>query len=202
MGLIILKNKTILMLIGVIIIIIGVFFSLRFQPEMNNNSDLINSGEDTSAPEDQFTDVELVLYNSDASISWLLKSDKISNYNQEKLLSLLSVKITAFRNEIEESTILYYLTGDDLKYDLESGIINLTGPIDIIKDEIVFRTGHLQWQDRKDTLSGSGGIIIQAPDFLIKGENMEADLGLNNIIIDAQGQERAYFTWERGSDLD
>lgn len=187
---------------GVIIIIIGISFSLRFKPDINNNFDIINSGEDITAPEDQFKDVEIIFYNSDASISWYLESDIISNYNQEKSLNLSSVRITAFQNEIEEGPILYYLTGDDLVYDIESGLINLFGPIEIIKDEIIFKTGNLKWQDRKDILSGSGGIIIESPDFLIKGENMEADLGFKNITINASEQERAFFTWEKGSGSD
>lgn len=203
------KNKAIFLLIGVIIIIIGVYFSLRYQPELNPGSDSIESGENNIIPEDQFKDVQLFFYNSDGSIVWHLESELLNNYNQNRVLDLSPVQIAAvessdsrFNGEnYSAEQVLYYLTASDSSYNIDSGIIGLAGPIEINKDEITFRAVNLTWQEGKDRISATGGVSIESPDFHIKGENLEGDIALDNVSISGK-EEQAFFTWKKGSDSD
>lgn len=193
------KNRTFYFLAGIIIIIIGIFFSLHYQPDLIPDNEIIDLEEKNLLPEDQLKNVQLVFYNSDASVSWHLDSELINNYTQSQILELFPVNIAAVN---EEGQLLYNMDASDTLYNLNSGIIELTGPIKIKKDQIIFQTAKINWQDGKDILSATGGIFIESPAFLIKGESLESDLTLNNVVITGKEGEQAYFTWKDGSDQD
>ena len=203
-------KKLIILLAGVIIIIIGVYLSLNLQPEFDNNVNQDSQG-DLVIPENQFKEVQLVFYNSDGSISWHLESSIINNYTGRKILELSPVEIDAVKTllNIDEdnrgdssssSQLIYQLEGRDSIYDINTGEIEINGPIKMTKDDIIFSTAKLKWQDGRDFLLGTGGVRIESPYFSIMGEELEADLALNNIVVNGKAEKQAFFTWEKGSD--
>jgi hypothetical protein len=191
-----LKNRRILILLGLIIIIVGIYMSLHYQPEriQNKPGEL---EEDNLLPGDQFKNVQLVFFNSDASISWHLDSESINNFARQRVLELFPVNITALTAEEE---ILYKLYANNSLYELDSGLMEISGPIEIIKDQLNFQAARISWQDGGDLLLATGGIYIHSPDFIIEGDSLETDLSLNRITIMGGEGKQAYFTWKDGSD--
>lgn len=192
------KNKTILILTGIIIIITGIFFSLHYQPESLQDNP-VNPAEENLEPGDQFKNVQLVFFNSDGSISWHLDSESINNLTRQRVLELFPVNITAIT---EEEEVLYNLHAHNSYYNLDSGLIQIAGPIEIIKDQLSFQAANISWQDGGDFLLATGGIYIHSPDFIIEGESLESDLSLNRVTIKGSTEKQAYFTWKDGSDQD
>jgi len=193
-----LKNKTILILTGIIIIITGIFFSLHYQPESLQDNP-VNPAEENLEPGDQFKNVQLVFFNSDGSISWHLDSESINNLTRQRVLELFPVNITAIT---EGEEVLYNLHAHNSYYNLDSGLIQIAGPIEIIKDQLSFQAANISWQDGGDFLLATGGIYIHSPDFIIEGESLESDLSLNRVTIKGSTEKQAYFTWKDGSDQD
>ncbi|MFI5359584.1 MAG: LPS export ABC transporter periplasmic protein LptC [Halanaerobiales bacterium] len=192
------KNKTILILTGIIIIITGIFFSLHYQPESLQDNP-VNPAEENLEPGDQFKNVQLVFFNSDGSISWHLDSESINNLTRQRVLELFPVNITAIT---EGEEVLYNLHAHNSYYNLDSGLIQIAGPIEIIKDQLSFQAANISWQDGGDFLLATGGIYIHSPDFIIEGESLESDLSLNRVTIKGSTEKQAYFTWKDGSDQD
>lgn len=192
------KNKTILILTGIIIIITGIFFSLHYQPESLQDNP-VNPAEENLEPGDQFKNVQLVFFNSDGSISWHLDSESINNLTRQRVLELYPVNITAIT---EGEEVLYNLHAHNSYYNLDSGLIQIAGPIEIIKDQLSFQAANISWQDGGDFLLATGGIYIHSPDFIIEGESLESDLSLNRVTIKGSTEKQAYFTWKDGSDQD
>ncbi len=190
------KNRRILILLGLIIIIVGIYMSLHYQPEriQNKPGEL---EEDNLLPGDQFKNVQLVFFNSDASISWHLDSESINNFARQRVLELFPVNITALTAEEE---ILYKLYANNSLYELDSGLMEISGPIEIIKDQLNFQAARISWQDGGDLLLATGGIYIHSHDFIIEGDSLETDLSLNRITIMGGERKQAYFTWKDGSD--
>ena len=112
------KNKTILILTGIIIIITGIFFSLHYQPESLQDNP-VNPAEENLEPGDQFKNVQLVFFNSDGSISWHLDSESINNLTRQRVLELFPVNITAIT---EGEEVLYNLHAHNSYYNLDSGL--------------------------------------------------------------------------------
>lgn len=192
------KNKTILILTGIIIIITGIFFSLHYQPESLQDNP-VNPAEENLEPGDQFKNVQLVFFNSDGSISWHLDSESINNLTRQRVLELFPVNITAIT---EGEEVLYNLHAHNSYYNLDSGLIQIAGPIEIIKDQLSFQAANISWQDGGDFLLATGGIYIHSPDFIIEGESLESDLSLNRVTIKGSTEKQAYFIWKDGSDQD
>lgn len=190
------NKKAILILTGIIIIFVGIFISLRYQPELIQNGPG-ELEEENLLPGDQFKNVQLVFFNSDGSISWHLDSESINNFTRHRVLELFPVNITAITGQEE---ILYNLYARNSLYDLDSGLMEISGPIEIIKDQLSFQAARISWQDGKDFLLATGGIYIDSPDFIIEGESLETDLTLNRVIIKGTEERQAYLTWEDGSD--
>lgn len=135
------KNKTILILTGIIIIITGIFFSLHYQPESLQDNP-VNPAEENLEPGDQFKNVQLVFFNSDGSISWHLDSESINNLTRQRVLELFPVNITAIT---EGEEVLYNLHAHNSYYNLDSGLIQIAGPIEIIKDQLSFQAANISW---------------------------------------------------------
>lgn len=192
------KNKTILILTGIIIIITGIFFSLHYQPESLQDNP-VNPAEENLEPGDQFKNVQLVFFNRDGSVSWHLDSESINNLTRQRVLELFPVNITAIT---EGEEVLYNLHAHNSYYNLDSGLIQIAGPIEIIKDQLSFQAANISWQDGGDFLLATGGIYIHSPDFIIEGESLESDLSLNRVTIKGSTEKQAYFTWKDGSDQD
>ena len=192
------KNKTILILTGIIVIITGIYLSLRYQPgHLQDGPGVLE--EEQLEPGDQFKNVQLVFFNSDASVSWHLESGSINNLARQRVLELFPVNITALTAEEE---LLYNLHALNSLYDLDSGQIQIAGPVEIIKDELSFQAANISWQDGGDFLLATGGIYIHSPDFIIEGESLESDLTLNRVTIKGSVEKQAHFTWKDGSDQD
>ncbi|MFP4662434.1 MAG: hypothetical protein ACLFPF_09595 [Halanaerobiales bacterium] len=220
------NRKNIILIAGVLVIIIGIYLSLALQPTLENDrmvdtdSANNNTGQDAgqdnidqgnAVPENQFRDAEFVFYNSDGSISWHLNSGVINNYSGRDILELSGVEINARTSDIdngENSNIdeivsgemLYQLSADNSFYNIDSGKIEIRGPINIQKDQIKITTGKLDWQDGSNELTATGGIRIEAVTFTVTGSELTADLAINNIKINGSEEEQAFLSWEKGSD--
>lgn len=205
-------NKLKLLLVGVVIIIIGVFLSLNLQPDFDNN-EIINTEADNIniVPDNQFKEVQFVLYNGDASIAWHLESDIINNYTQNKILELSPIEIDAVRITLEtgdadingdniSEQLIYQLEGKESIYNINTGVIEINGPINIVKGEIKLNTSKLAWQDGKDLLIATEGVRIQSPYFSLMGEEMRADIALNDLVVMGKDENQAFFSWQKGSD--
>ncbi len=205
-------KKLTFLLVGVVIIIIGVILSLNIQPDFDNNK-IINTEPDNSnlVPDNQFKDVQFVLYNGDASIAWQLESGIINNYSENKILELSPIEIDAVRIGLDtddadsngdkiSERLIYQLEGKEAIYNINTGEIEIKGPINIIKDEIKFYTSKLDWQDGKALLKATGGVTIDSPYFSLLGREMNADLALNDVVVKGEDENQAFFTWKKGSD--
>ncbi len=202
------------MLVGVVIVIIGVFLSLNFQPSFDNNEIINTEPDNSNIVDNQFKEAQFIFYNSDASIAWHLESGIINNYTQKNILELTSIEIDARRTlkveEVAENSdvnsdiifngqFIYQLIANDALYNIKTGQIEINGPINIVKDQIKFYTNKLNWQDGKGTLIATEGISIVAPYFSLRGEEMKADLALNDILITGKDKKQAFFSWPKGS---
>ncbi len=200
------------LLVGVVIIIIGVFLSLNLEPNFDNQ-EIINTEPDSGniVPDNQFKEVQFVLYNGDASIAWHLESGIINNYTQDKILDLSPIEIDAVRTALDTDNVdingdkiseqlIYQLEAKDSIYNINTGEIEINGPIFINKGEIEFHTKKLNWQDGKDLLIATEGVNIQSPYFSLMGEEMRADIALNNVLVKGKDENQAFFSWQKGSD--
>lgn len=73
------------------------------------------------------------------------------------MLELFPVNITALTAEEE---ILYKLYANNSLYELDSGLMEISGPIEIIKDQLNFQAARISWQDGGDLLLATGGFIF------------------------------------------
>ncbi len=198
-------NKLIFLLVGVVIVIIGVSLSLNFQPGFDNNESIDTESDNSNLVADnQFKEAQFIFYNSDASVAWYLESSIINNYTQKNILELTSIEIDAKRDTLKgnifNGQLIYQLIANDALYNINTGQIEINGPINIVKDQIKVQTNKLNWQDGKSTLVATEGVSIESPYFSLKGEEMKADLALNDIVIKGKGKNQAFFTWPKGSD--
>ncbi|MFW6021976.1 MAG: LPS export ABC transporter periplasmic protein LptC [Halanaerobiaceae bacterium] len=216
------NNKTILLIICTLLIIIGVFFSLSYQPDINkeeSNTDVTENREER--PSNQFRDIQLVFFNSDKTIAWYMNSSRVENYSDRNLLDMSIIEIDAHSGSsidnlqidnnilkkntnttFNEGDILYSIVAERSTYNTQSGHLDLLGPINIQKESILMKTDHLEWVEGDSLLSGSGGININSPDFNIKGEKMAANFSLNIITVTGNDNTQANITWEKGSESD
>jgi len=193
------------LLVGVVIVIIGVSLSLNFQPGFDNNESIDTESDNSNLVADnQFKEAQFIFYNSDASVAWYLESSIINNYTQKNILELTSIEIDAKRDTLKgnifNGQLIYQLIANDALYNINTGQIEINGPINIVKDQIKVQTNKLNWQDGKSTLVATEGVSIESPYFSLKGEEMKADLALNDIVIKGKGKNQAFFTWPKGSD--
>jgi LPS export ABC transporter protein LptC len=213
-------KKTILFIITGLIIIIGIYFSLNYQPGTNQNSPALGQkqnspegqkqgkGQRDTIPDNQFKGAQLVFFNSDGSITLHLDSKLINNYSRKNHLNLSTVKIDVSETEVASDKdkidlsggkLLYTLTAVNSIYNTDTGVISLNGPVRIDKDKINLTAGQVIWQDKKDIISGTGGIKIESPSFIINGGSFRADLALNSLRITGKKGEQAAYIWKKGS---
>ncbi|MFP4015625.1 MAG: hypothetical protein ACLFUI_01215 [Halanaerobiales bacterium] len=112
------NRKNVFLIIGVVVIILGIYLSLSLPPTLENNqTEESNSGENSTGqnptgqenvkdnlePANQFKDAEFVFYNDDGSISWHLRSSIISNYSGDtdrNMLELSPIEVNARASDV------------------------------------------------------------------------------------------------------
>lgn len=217
-----LDKKLLLLGTCILIVVFGIFFSLFYQRDtyQSNVVDYEESDIDLQKPDNFFREVGLMFFNDQATISWQLESTEIKGFSRENILDLISVKVNVFEAKENDSfdnedritysnlsnsskiKKLYDLNASEANYNINDGLLELSGPVIINRDNINLELGSVLLEDGAKSILAENGVRLKSPDYILKGSSLESDFALSDITIKGDNQEQAYLSWEKGSDSD
>ncbi len=192
------KNKRflIILIITAIIfsIIIGLYFTIVLQNEPESTFIKDSEQNSKSKPKDKLKEVNFTLYNRDKTIKWKLTSQSATRFENKGFINLNPLKIKAYR--IKDNYLLYSFTAKNGKYMYKEQKLEMTGSIQLEKEDYLLTTDKLTWYQQENIIKGRGRVKINGSSFTLKGNDFKIDIGLNRIIVTGNENKQAYFSWK------
>ena len=189
------KKRIIFAVILMVVIAIGVGFSIYHESnrmsENQNQNQNENQQENNNQESDYLKQIDLVLFNNDKSIKWNLDSEKLVREDEGNIYNMNAPKFKAFENE----QLIYTGQGTQAMYNNDLEEISLDGDININKEDLLLETETIIWNQKDDTVSGKKGVKLTSPDLVITAHEFSGPLSLNKITFYGTQAGQAKVEW-------
>ncbi len=184
------KRKIIFAIIIILIIIIGITFSIYHEStRVSQNQDSQDNNEEQQG--EYLKKIDLVLFNKDKSIKWNLDSEKLERKDEGNIYDMTSPNFKAYENE----DLIYIGEGTQALYNNNQKVISLSGDINIEKEELLLETETISWNQNNDTVQGEQGVTLTSPDIIITAEKFSGPLSLEKLTFYGTADSQAKVEW-------
>ena len=194
------KNKKIIIALIVVVVVIGVWFSLSSPEEGPQTDNKYNNtdSKEKKLPDKELSEINFSIYNQNKTIKWNLDAENVKQFADKSLLKLNPIKIKVY-NIKNEKELLYTFQADRAKYLSDKGSLDIEGPVSIKRDKINLTLDNLNWQSEEDRITGDK-VKFSNPNYSLNGARFEANSKLNHLIFYGDEKSKASFAWEENSD--
>jgi LPS export ABC transporter protein LptC len=116
----------------------------------------------------------------DDALLWKIKADSAQIYQEQGTARLNNIKLTIFENKQP----VLWLEGKVADMNINKRDITVTGKVVAnFRDDLLFETNSLTWQNEERMLSTSTPIKISRPHLEIQGQGLQADVDSEKLSI-------------------
>jgi LPS export ABC transporter protein LptC len=197
------KRKIFILVFIVVIIVIGLWFSLipseqAKKPESKTGQTDSGDKGNKDLPDREFSGIDFSIYNSDKTIKWKLAAENVKQFENKDILKLYPIRVNVY-NVNNEKELLYTFQAEKGRYLNKEGLLDIKGPVSIKKDKIKLTLDDLNWQRKKDKLTGKK-INFSSPKYSVNAASFRANSELSYFVFYGDKQKKASFTWEESAD--
>ncbi|MGM0502326.1 MAG: LPS export ABC transporter periplasmic protein LptC [Bacillota bacterium] len=174
-------NKKWLMIIGVIMLLmIGyMIMGQGTTPESEVADDPPQEEKKQEDAQAELQNASLTLYSQDETTRWELKAESIEHFSDSNQIKLHQVTADVYQQEEQVTT----LKAEQGVLDSKTNFLELTGAVTITSGTKVVKANHLNWNNAKNELIGSGDVLLKQQNLKITGKKFISQVDLEKLRV-------------------
>lgn len=171
------KRNIITAVLLILIVIGGIYFSLRENPAPEK----VEQNENSEKPQQQLEEVYFSVYDSDESHRIELETKNLKNFTELKRMELEPVYVEVYNENTDR--LLYTMTGESGIYFSDNKILKIRGPVEFDRNNYNIYCMEIEYDLKKDIITGRDNLSISGPGFSSRGKSFQSDLDIENLQI-------------------